>query len=213
MAASLPSAERILVHAPRRTLRLANGLAEFVREHLAETGPRTLVVENIDRADPTDLELLAVLRRRVPAGAADRGDPRGGRGRGIAAEESLGEEEHDALADELEREGTIGARLGAIPYHRERGGDPSKAVEAFLFAVQWCLDAGCHDAVVDLGRRALRLADPEATPRAGGGSCTAPRPRWPRWAGRTRPQPCSTWPGGRASPPPCTPRPPMPPRC
>lgn len=156
VAASLPSAERILVHAPRRTLRLANGLAEFVREHLAETGPRTLVVENVDRADPTDLELLTVLRRRVPAESLTVVTRRG-----TTVEDPLGEEEHRALADRLEREGTIGARLGAVPYHRERGGDTAKAVEAFLFAVQWCLDAGCHDAVVDLGRRALRLADPE----------------------------------------------------
>ncbi|GAA4191757.1 hypothetical protein GCM10022252_32040 [Streptosporangium oxazolinicum] len=159
VAATLPSAERILVHAPRRTLRLANGLAEFVREHLSETGPRTLVVENADLADPTDLELLTVLRRRVPGElltvvTRERSAP----------EETLGAGRHDALADELEREGTVGARLGAIPYHRERGGDPSKAVEAFLFAVQWCLDEGYHDAVVDLGERALRLADPGDDP-------------------------------------------------
>ncbi|MGJ6962024.1 tetratricopeptide repeat protein [Streptosporangium sp. G11] len=159
VAASLPGAERILVHAPRRTLRLANGLAEFVREHLSETGPRTLVVENTDLADPTDLELLTVLRRRVPGKlltvvTRERTTP----------EEPLGAERHDALADELEREGTVGARLGAIPYHRERGGDPSKAVEAFLFAVQWCLDEGYHDAVVDLGGRALRLAGPDDDP-------------------------------------------------
>ncbi|MEU8037043.1 tetratricopeptide repeat protein [Streptosporangium sp. NPDC049078] len=159
VAASLPAAERILVHAPRRTLRLANGLAEFVREHLSETGARTFVVENADLADPTDLELLTVLRRRVPGKlltvlTRERAVP----------EESLDAERHDALADELEREGTLGARLGAIPYHRERGGDPSKAVEAFLFAVQWCLDEGYHDAVVDLGERALRLAHPDDDP-------------------------------------------------
>lgn len=159
VAASLPAAERILVHAPRRTLRLANGLAEFVREHLSETGPRTLVVENTDLADPTDLELLTVLRRRVPGElltvvTRERAVP----------EERLSAERHDALADELEREGTLGARLGAIPYHRERGGDPSKAVKAFLFAVQWCLEEGYHDAVVDLGERALRLAHPDDDP-------------------------------------------------
>ncbi|WP_440073194.1 tetratricopeptide repeat protein [Streptosporangium sp. OZ121] len=160
VAASLPGAERILVHAPRRTLRLANGLAEFVREHLSETGPRTLVVENTDLADPTDLELLTVLRRRVPGELLAVVT----RERATAPEERLGAERHDALAEELEREGTVGARIGAIPYHRERGGDPSKAVRAFLFAVQWCLDEGYHDAVVDLGERALRLAGPEDDP-------------------------------------------------
>ncbi|GAA3429381.1 hypothetical protein GCM10018953_65650 [Streptosporangium nondiastaticum] len=171
LAAHLPRAERILVHAPRRTLRLANGFAEFVREHLAETGPRTLVVENVHLADPTDRELLAVLRRRIdpgllavmtgehagPAEAGEAGDP-------AEAEETLTPAEHDARADELEREGTVGARLGAIPYHRERGTDPRRAVEALRFAVQWCLDAGCHDAVAELGARALALADPAAEP-------------------------------------------------
>lgn len=159
VAASLPGAERILVHAPRRTLRLANGLAEFARERLAETGPRTLVVENTALADPTDLELLAVLRRRVPEESLTVVTPERG-----APEEPLDAEGHDALADELEREGTVGARLGAVPYHREHGGDPSRAVPAFLFAVQWCLDEGFHDAVVDLGERALRLVDPDDDP-------------------------------------------------
>ncbi|GAA3022253.1 tetratricopeptide repeat protein [Streptosporangium longisporum] len=159
VAAGLSEAERILVHAPRRTLRLSNGLAEFVRERLAATGPRTLVVENLALADPTDLELLAVLRRRVPAElltvvTREEGTP----------PETLTPSGHDARADELERLGTVGARLGAIPYHRERGEDPARALEALAFAVGWCLDAGCHDAVADLGRRALRLADPEDDP-------------------------------------------------
>ncbi|MFC7639731.1 hypothetical protein ACFQX6_00715 [Streptosporangium lutulentum] len=146
-AMHLPSAERILVHAPRRTLRLSNGLAEFLLEYLTETGPRTLVVENIHEADPTDLELLTVLRRRI--GPQLLTVVTGGQ---AVSEESLGAEEHDARADELEREGTIGARLGAIPYHREHGSDPRKALEAYRFAVEWCLEAGCHDAVVELGR-------------------------------------------------------------
>jgi tetratricopeptide (TPR) repeat protein len=158
-AMHLPSAERILVHAPRRTLRLSNGLAEFVREYLAETGPRTLVVENIHEADPTDLELLTVLKRRI--GPELLTVVTGGQ---AIPDEPLGPDGHDARADELEREGTVGARLGAIPYHREHGSDPRKAVEAYGFAVPWCLDAGCHDAVVELGRRALRLVDPAAEP-------------------------------------------------
>ncbi|GHE32964.1 hypothetical protein GCM10017673_39810 [Streptosporangium violaceochromogenes] len=160
----LPRAERILVHAPRRTLRLANGVAAFVREHLAETGPGTLVVENAGEADPTDRELLEVLRRRIPPRlltvvTRERAVPR----------ERHTPEEHDALADALERQGTVGARLGAIPYHRERGTDPRAAVKALGFAVEWCLEAGCHHAVAELGSRALRLADPDRT---------APETRW-----------------------------------
>ncbi|MFG1945515.1 tetratricopeptide repeat protein [Nonomuraea sp. NPDC048826] len=62
--ALLPDEERILVPAPRRTLRLANGVAEFVRG-VVEPGCR-VEVRNADHADPTDTELLDVLRRRVP---------------------------------------------------------------------------------------------------------------------------------------------------
>ncbi|GAA2683115.1 hypothetical protein GCM10010412_068700 [Nonomuraea recticatena] len=61
----LPDEERILVPAPRRTLRLANGLTEFVA---AATPPGVvLVVHNADEADPTDAELLEVMTRRIPA--------------------------------------------------------------------------------------------------------------------------------------------------
>ena len=64
--AGLSDDERILVPAPRRTLRLANGLAEFVRD--AVPPGRALAVCNLAEADPTDLELLDVLARRVPPG-------------------------------------------------------------------------------------------------------------------------------------------------
>ncbi|MGI5155503.1 tetratricopeptide repeat protein [Microbispora sp. CA-102843] len=62
--ARLTEDERILVPAPRRTLRIANGIAEFVRDCLE--GPRTLLVDNLHEADPADRELLRVLARRVP---------------------------------------------------------------------------------------------------------------------------------------------------
>ncbi|MFI6711022.1 tetratricopeptide repeat protein [Nonomuraea sp. NPDC050478] len=66
LADRLPQGERILVPAPLRTLRLANGLAEFVRGHLTAAGPMELRVANTAHADPTDLQLLDVLERRVP---------------------------------------------------------------------------------------------------------------------------------------------------
>jgi tetratricopeptide (TPR) repeat protein len=62
--AMLPDDERILVPAPRRTLRIANGIADLVRE-IVEPG-RVLAVCNGDQADPTDTELLDVLMRRIP---------------------------------------------------------------------------------------------------------------------------------------------------
>ncbi|GAA2206425.1 hypothetical protein GCM10009850_018830 [Nonomuraea monospora] len=62
--AELPDEERILVPAPRRTLRLANGIAEFVRD--AVRPGRAIAVCNADAADPTDTELLDVMTRRIP---------------------------------------------------------------------------------------------------------------------------------------------------
>ncbi|MFG3440134.1 tetratricopeptide repeat protein [Nonomuraea sp. NPDC047897] len=65
LAESLPRAQRILIPGARRTLRIANGLAEFVRDHLVRTGPLTVTVDNLGEADPTDTELVEVLRRRL----------------------------------------------------------------------------------------------------------------------------------------------------
>ncbi|MFI6323857.1 tetratricopeptide repeat protein [Nonomuraea sp. NPDC050556] len=65
LADRLPREQRILIPGARRTLRIANGLAEFVRDHLA--APLTLTVDNLGAADQTDVELIEVLRRRVPA--------------------------------------------------------------------------------------------------------------------------------------------------
>ncbi|MFI7445382.1 tetratricopeptide repeat protein [Nonomuraea indica] len=61
--ARLTDDERILVPAPRRTLRLANGITEFVRE--AVPHGTTLVVCNGAQTDPTDAELLDVMTRRI----------------------------------------------------------------------------------------------------------------------------------------------------
>ncbi len=49
-----------------RTRDIANGIADFLHVYLASLGdePRTLFVDNVHHADPTDRELLAVLLRR-----------------------------------------------------------------------------------------------------------------------------------------------------
>ncbi|MFB9246668.1 tetratricopeptide repeat protein [Sphaerisporangium melleum] len=62
LEARVPADERILVPAPRRTLRLANGITEFVRD--CGAAPPIIAVDNADRADATDRELLATLLRR-----------------------------------------------------------------------------------------------------------------------------------------------------
>lgn len=67
LADALPQAQRILVPGARRTLRIANGLAEFVRDHLATAGPVAVIVDNLPEADQTDAEFVEVLRRRVPS--------------------------------------------------------------------------------------------------------------------------------------------------
>jgi tetratricopeptide (TPR) repeat protein len=66
-SAAAPSEESTRYPARLHTLRIAHGLAEFVRDYLAalDDGPRTLVVENVHEADPTDQEFLAVLLRRL----------------------------------------------------------------------------------------------------------------------------------------------------
>lgn len=65
-----PPAERTRIHSRFRTLRVAHGLTDFVRDVLLKraAGPRTLVIENLRRADATDRELVAVLLRRVNPG-------------------------------------------------------------------------------------------------------------------------------------------------
>ncbi|MBY8883587.1 tetratricopeptide repeat protein [Streptomyces sp. PTM05] len=59
--------ERTRFYSRLRTLRIAHGLAEFLRDHAANApgGPYGLTVENVHAADATDRELLAVLLRRI----------------------------------------------------------------------------------------------------------------------------------------------------
>ncbi|ROO90171.1 tetratricopeptide repeat protein [Actinocorallia herbida] len=61
---TVPRPERILIPAPQRTLRVANGFAEFVRDALA--GPAAFLVTGYAAADPADREIVDVLVRRVP---------------------------------------------------------------------------------------------------------------------------------------------------
>jgi len=65
---------------------------------------------------------------------------------------------HDARAGDLERGGDQAARLGAIPYHRERGGDPPGAgAAAVKRALDHCYGLAFHHASADLGRRGRAL--------------------------------------------------------
>ncbi|RBM13813.1 tetratricopeptide repeat protein [Streptomyces sp. PT12] len=55
--------------ARQHSLRIAHGLTDFLTAYLDALGggPRSLVVDAVDHADPTDREFLAVLLRRMPA--------------------------------------------------------------------------------------------------------------------------------------------------
>ena len=72
---------------------------------------------------------------------------------------------HDARADELAASGEFSARLGAVPYHRERGNDPAGAgVRALAEAAEHCFAAGFHAAVADLCARGRQLVTPVRDP-------------------------------------------------
>lgn len=120
--ARLTDDERILVPAPRRTLRLANGITEFVRE--AVPHGTTLVVCNGAQADPTDAELLDVMTRRIAPEVLEivvyAGGPE-------PPEDRRGPEELWPVVDRCLREGFLHAvaELGARGLARtEPGGEP-----------------------------------------------------------------------------------------
>ncbi|MEC3992669.1 ATP-binding protein [Actinacidiphila sp. DG2A-62] len=60
--------ERTRYYSPLRTRRLAHGITEFLNAWAAasrDRGPWTLFLDDLDEADPTDQELVAILLRRA----------------------------------------------------------------------------------------------------------------------------------------------------
>jgi tetratricopeptide (TPR) repeat protein len=110
--------------------------------------------------DPGDTRPAA--QRYVASDCADRD------GRGREAYERLAPPEraalHDARADELEARGEESLKLGAIPFHRERGSDPVAGAKAVLHALERCTLLGFYEAVIDLATRAATLLDWEIQP-------------------------------------------------
>ncbi|MBB5868373.1 tetratricopeptide (TPR) repeat protein [Allocatelliglobosispora scoriae] len=205
--------ERTRFYSRLRTLRIANGLVELLRDHVLSGGePRTLVVENAEHADPTDAEWLAVLLRRVdprvltlvvrtsgepasavlgdalhayceatagestgssavlPSSVGERaalyvdGDATSDDPELLAAYRLIGDDEraalHDARATRLEAEGRFSPRLGAIPFHRERGADPENLAAGVLrAALNYCITMGFYDATIDFGQRGRDVVD------------------------------------------------------
>ncbi|HEX5402187.1 MAG TPA: tetratricopeptide repeat protein [Pseudonocardiaceae bacterium] len=67
---------------------------------------------------------------------------------------------HDARADMLAALDETSLRLGAIPWHLERGSDPAGAgAEALRLALDYCIDMGYYDATVDFGARGRAVVD------------------------------------------------------
>jgi tetratricopeptide (TPR) repeat protein len=217
--------ERTRFYSRLRTLRIAHGLTEFLRDYVTAIGePRSIVVDEVDRADQTDTELVSVLLRRLdPAlltlvvGTSDaagqlgpaaerRADPlsvalarharRYGTGAPVSPPAAIDPADdlrqlaaayvggdcvsdapglesaylrlrpaercalHDARAEQLAAAGEFSLRLGAIPYHREHGTDPSGAGAGSLReALIYCLDMGFYEAAVDFGRRGRAVLD------------------------------------------------------
>jgi len=62
--------ERTRFYSRLRTLRIAHGLTDFLRDLVALEGggPRTLTLYHVDDADPTDQEFVSILLRRIPPG-------------------------------------------------------------------------------------------------------------------------------------------------
>ena len=79
--------ERTRFYSRLRTLRLAHGLTEFLRDYVRAVGaPFSLMLLRLDEADPTDQEFAAVLKRRLhPAELALELVPDTGTGPGTAA--------------------------------------------------------------------------------------------------------------------------------
>ena len=72
---------------------------------------------------------------------------------------------HDERADALAASGEFSWKLGAIPYHRERGTAPSTAGrDALHEALEHCVLMGFYDAAIELGARCAALLDWRATP-------------------------------------------------
>jgi tetratricopeptide (TPR) repeat protein len=235
-------AERTRFYSRLRTLRIAHGLTEFLRDYAAAIGePRSIVIDHVDDADQTDRELVSVLLRRLDprlltlvigtsaaagryeAGAGQSPDPlfaalaryagRLAAGAPVSLPSPFHPQEaevfpgaadsaegvrrlaaayvsgdcmsdapelesaylqlaaaergplHDARAVELMATGEFSFRLGAVPFHRERGADPAGAgAEALREALDYCIDMGFYEATVELGRRGRALIDWQAQP-------------------------------------------------
>ena len=179
--------ERTRFYPVQRTRDLSYMVSEILRLWVRECHPEGVVLRMWDlaEADPTDLELVATLRRRldpatsevVDAGrfavavpedpfAAARAyveaDGTSHEAALVEAYRALPEAQraalHSARAAALIDANEPGTQLGAIPYHLENGSDPASALPWFVEGQNQAFREGCYESALDLGRRGRRLA-------------------------------------------------------
>ncbi|HEY1919677.1 MAG TPA: tetratricopeptide repeat protein [Streptosporangiaceae bacterium] len=179
--------ERTRLYPSQRTRYLAFMVSELVKVWAQACHPEgvTLRFWELAEADPTDVQLFAMLQRRCDpssVGIVDAG-PAVPPGRGgtspdpaqryidadgtskepaeRAAYAELAEPDrrarHTQRAHLLAEQAQPGTQLGAVPYHLERGEDPNEAVPWLVAAVNQVIREAFYDAAVDLGIRGRTL--------------------------------------------------------
>jgi tetratricopeptide (TPR) repeat protein len=84
----------------------------------------------------------------------------------LAADPRLRERLHDQRAAELEARNEWSLKLGAIPYHKDRGSGPAAQVkEAYAAAIDYCGGMAFYDAALELTGRMAKLIDPDNEPK------------------------------------------------
>lgn len=145
--------ERTRYYSPLRTRRLAHGITEFLDAWAAasrDRGPWTLFLDDLDEADPTDQELVAILLRRAHPDAL----------RVVAGSATAPRSE--VLAEALERYAALTV-LPAAPRPSEQPGerDPRELLRAYVASDGTSDDPAeqaAHAAADPEARAALHLA-------------------------------------------------------
>jgi tetratricopeptide (TPR) repeat protein len=146
-----PRVCRVVVHSRRAELPdpLGGALAHHAERHDLPARPRA-------EQQPADPHTAAAAYVAGDCTAEDPALVRAYEATAPAARAAL----HDARADELAALGEPSLRLGAIPFHRERGSDPrGTGAAALLEAIETCVLEGFYSAVVDLAPRCFAVLD------------------------------------------------------
>jgi tetratricopeptide (TPR) repeat protein len=187
--------ERTRFYAVQRTRTLAFMVSELVKAwaQACHPGGVTLRFWDLPDADPTDIQLFRVLRRRCdplaieildasssgqlinhsesaePAQRYIDSDGTSANPAERAAYEQLDGSDRKARHTERARllidQARPGAQLGAIPYHLERGEDPAEAVLWLIDGQNQAFREGFYEAALDLGQRGRVLLPWSENPR------------------------------------------------